>query len=228
MSTGLPPGGALAHRSPDTLTRTPIRLQPIHLPAPGPTRQETRRLAAARPPPPPSASGERKPPAAGRVPRTGTGVPGSPGGSGGPGGLRSPAAMGARLPGFHAAGPTRTQSGRQRRGRGPGFARGQGVRGRSLSPRSPAGRPRLRDSPPERGRRRREAGVRKEGRVATSSGTPAPRAQPARRLGAPTGSAPTDRSLTLIVPSIWPSLQPSPPIFHTLTRLQPDLAAPSD
>lgn len=67
--------------------------------------------------------------------------------------------------------------------------------------------------------------------MATSSGTPAPRAKPARCLAAPAGPAapaPTAPSLTLIVPSIWPSLQPSPPIFHTLTRLQPDLSAPSD
>lgn len=39
---GLPSGGASSHRPPSTLTCTPIRLHPTHLPAPGPSRRGTR------------------------------------------------------------------------------------------------------------------------------------------------------------------------------------------
>ena len=104
-------------------------------------------------------------------------------------GVVAPEVSGPRLrsapgsPGFTPPPPPAAQP--AARWEGAGLRSGQGVRGRSPSAGSPAARPRLRDSPPERGRRRREAGARKEGRVATSSGTPAPRAQPARRLAAP-------------------------------------------
>lgn len=76
--------------------------------------------------------------------------------------------------------------------------------------------------------RSRGAEGRESGHVFRDPGAPRPVSLPPRLPGRPRRCAPTAPSLTLIVPSICPSLQPSPPIFHTLTRLQPDLAAPSD
>lgn len=46
---GFPSGRARSDRPPGTLTCTPIRLQPIHLPAPGPTSLGCELVAAAAP-----------------------------------------------------------------------------------------------------------------------------------------------------------------------------------
>lgn len=59
---GLPSGEVRSHRPPGTLTCTPIRLQPIHLPAPKPSRRgDPSWWRLQLPPPSPSASGKRKP-----------------------------------------------------------------------------------------------------------------------------------------------------------------------
>lgn len=204
----------------------PILLRRIHLPAPGPPRQRDpswwrRQL----PPPPPPASvgrkriaGERTVPGQGAVcgwealdPRTP--APGS--------GLR---------PGSWNSHRPRLQPGGSAEEGGRALLWGKGYEGhrpglvaRRVVPASETGHPRAGGGSAKRG-----AEATENGHVFRDPGAPRPGCPPPRSPGQPRRSVPTAWSLTLIVPSIWPSLQPSPPIFHTLTRLQPDLAAPSD